>query len=97
MSLLALGRHLGALVFRELSAESTGLLHSEVLGRVLLSLDAQASGGAALLRDDSEDLGNGLSHLLQWELATRLLTRILESFTWGWEETLDTLRAASSF
>lgn len=61
--LLGTHRHSFGLKRSESSAESARLLHSQVLGRVLLLLKISSGSVDSLLAEDGEDLGNGLSHL----------------------------------
>jgi hypothetical protein len=77
-------------------AESTGLLHSEVLGSVLVLLVGVTSLGDSLFAEDGEHSSDSLSHrLLTVKGGDSKLTLILESLTWGWEETLETRSAAN--
>ena len=72
-SVLSLFRRLGSLVctngllllleWRQSSSEGSGLLLSEVLGKVSLSLGVGSSSGDSLLGEDGQDLCDCLSHL----------------------------------
>jgi hypothetical protein len=51
--------------------------------------------GDSLFAEDGEDSGDTLSHSLITVRRDWRLTLILESLTWGWEETLETRSAAN--
>lgn len=54
----------GGLVLGEASADSAGLLGSEVEGEVLLALVEEAELGALVGLDDGQDTGNGLAEVV---------------------------------
>ena len=63
-SLLNLGDGSGGLVLGKSSSENSGLLHSQVLGEVLLLTVLRSGSGDSLLGEDGQNLSDGFSHLL---------------------------------
>lgn len=92
----------------ELSAVCSGLLVSKIVRSLLVILVSLASSADSLFAEDGENSGNGLSDSLKHRIRVcrksgfakselqQKLTLILESLTWGWEDTLLTRRAAKS-
>ena len=77
----------------QLFAEGAGLLLAQVAWCIFLALECITGGGDALLGKDRQDTGDSFSDGLHNQHKHHkphklLLTRILLSFTWGWDDTL---------